>query len=203
MLKRKISDIEATILQLARLLPEAAEAFVELLKAPRGARITVASRLHDIEERADHVHDELVQKVGDTFITPYDREDIYLMLASLDDIFDRFDDTAKLLIAFDLDEYPNKLVLAARELEGMCEAAVKTVPLIKESRRMKEVRADMQKHEHRLDDLYCSFVAEALQPDANPITAMQMMIAADTIEEVAAEVEAFGRALRVMAIKET
>lgn len=202
-MKRKLSDIEKTILDLAQLLPEAAEAFTELLKAPRGARITVASTLHDIEERADEVHDQLVKKVGDTFITPYDREDIYLMLASLDDIFDRFDDTAKLLVAFDLDEFPNKLILAAAELEGMCEAVVKAVPLIKETRKMAEVRSEMKGHEHRLDDLYCSFVVEALAPGADPITSMRLMVAADTIEEVAAEVESFGRALRVMAIKET
>ena len=202
-MKRKLTDIEKTILKLAELLPEAAEAFAELLKAPRGARITVATRLRDIEQQADDVHDHLVKKVGDTFITPYDREDIYLMLASLDDIFDRFDDTAKLLVAFDLDEFPNKLILAAAELEGMCEAAVKAVPLIKETRKMTEVRAEMKQHEHRLDDLYCSFVVEALSPEADPITSMRLMVAADTIEEVAAEVESFARALRVMAIKET
>lgn len=202
-MKRKISDIEKTILDLAQLLPSAAEAFAELLKASRGARIAVAGRIHQIEEQADEVHDGLVKKVCDTFITPFDREDLYLMLASLDDVFDRFDDTSKLLLSFDLDEIPNKLILAATELEGMCEAAVKAVPLIKQPDKMSEVRREMKQHEHRLDDLYCSFVTEALAPGADAIKAMRLMIVADTIEEVAAEVEAFVRSLRVMSIKET
>lgn len=202
-MKRKVSDIEKTILELAELLPGAAETFTELLKTPRDKRPGVATALHELEEKADGVHDHLVKKVGDTFITPFDREDIYLMLASLDDIFDRFDDTAKLLIAFEIEEFPKKLIAAAAELKGMCDAAVKAVPLIKETKKMAAVRSEMKKHEHKLDDLYCSFVVEALAPDADPITSMRWMVAADTIEEVAADVESFARALRVMSIKET
>ena len=185
------------------MLPGAAEGFTDLLKAPRDERKSVAAKLHEIEEQADGVHDHLEAKVGDTFITPFDREDIYLMLASLDDIFDRFDDTAKLLVAFDVEEFPEELIAAAAELKGMCDAAVKAVPLIKEPKKMAGVRSEMKTHEHRLDDLYCSFVVEALAPVANPITSMRWMVAADTIEEVAAEVESFARALRVMSIKET
>lgn len=202
-MKRKISDIEKTILELAELLPEASGAFTDLLKSPRDKRTKIATKLHEIEEKADGVHDHLVKKVGDTFITPFDREDIYLLLASLDDIFDRFDDTAKLLVAFDVEEFPKELISAAAELKGMCESAVKAVPLIKEPKKMAAVRSEMKSHEHKLDDLYCSFVVDALAPDADPITSMRWMVAADTIEEVAAEVESFARALRVMAIKET
>ena len=202
-MKRKLSDIEKTILELAELLPLASSAFVELLRASRESRSDVAKRLHEVEDKADDIHDGLIGKVSATFITPYDREDLYVMLASLDDVFDRFDDTAKLIVAFDVETIPPKLVEAAVELEGMCEAAVKSVPLIKESRKMSTVRGEMKKHEHRLDDLYCAFLVEALVPDADPINTLRMKIVADTIEEVAAEVESFVRSLRVMAIKET
>lgn len=52
-----------------------------------------AGEVKSIEKEADQKRMELVQALDRTFITPFDREDIYMLSKSLDDILDYFKTT--------------------------------------------------------------------------------------------------------------
>lgn len=54
-----------------------------------------ADEVKSLEEQADRKRFELVQGLDSTFITPYDREDIYMLSKSLDDILDYYKTTVK------------------------------------------------------------------------------------------------------------
>ena len=45
-------------------------------------------RIKDIEHRGDEMTHQLLIKLNQTFITPFDREDIHLLASSLDDVLD-------------------------------------------------------------------------------------------------------------------
>lgn len=47
-----------------------------------------AEAMHDLEHQADKVTTEIIDRLNSTFITPLDREDIYTLAQSLDDIVD-------------------------------------------------------------------------------------------------------------------
>lgn len=53
-----------------------------------------ASKIHFIENRCDDITHQIVNDLNDTFITPIDREDIYALANSLDDIVDTIDTIA-------------------------------------------------------------------------------------------------------------
>jgi len=48
----------------------------------------VASRIRDIEHDADEATHAIMLKVNSSFITPFDREDIYRLASKLDDCMD-------------------------------------------------------------------------------------------------------------------
>lgn len=52
-----------------------------------------ADKVKQLEKMADKKRGELVQKLNRTFITPFAREDIYLLSKSLDDILDYYKST--------------------------------------------------------------------------------------------------------------
>jgi predicted phosphate transport protein (TIGR00153 family) len=54
-----------------------------------------AEKVKSLEKEADQKRFELVQSLDSTFITPYDREDIYMLSKSLDDILDYYKTTVK------------------------------------------------------------------------------------------------------------
>src|ERR671911_122986 len=82
--------------------------------AARELKEMLADKNHDYKEYAqrikglEHACDELTHSVSTrlnkSFITPFDREDIYTMSTALDDIVDLIDDTSRAIIIFDVHE---------------------------------------------------------------------------------------------------
>lgn len=53
-----------------------------------------SSKIHFIENRCDDLTHQVINDLNDTFITPIDREDIFALVNSLDDIVDTIDTIA-------------------------------------------------------------------------------------------------------------
>jgi len=66
----------------------------------------------DIEHKGDSKTHEIIRKLNSTFITPFDREDIYALATGLDDILDLIDASAQRFVMYRV-EQPTE---AAREL---------------------------------------------------------------------------------------
>jgi uncharacterized protein Yka (UPF0111/DUF47 family) len=56
-----------------------------------------SSSIHIIENKCDELSHQVISELNDTFITPIDREDIFALVNSLDDIVDAIDTTASRL----------------------------------------------------------------------------------------------------------
>lgn len=74
------------------MLQEQSEKTLEGMKAfqvyAKDIRPENAERVKKLEEEADDIRARLVHELNDTFITPIDREDIYALSRSIDDIID-------------------------------------------------------------------------------------------------------------------
>lgn len=55
-------------------------------------------RLRDLEHQADETTHRINQELNTTFITPFDREDIYALAGALDDVIDLADETADTIV---------------------------------------------------------------------------------------------------------
>ena len=53
-----------------------------------------ASKIHILENKCDDLTHQVISDLNDTFVTPIDREDIYSLVNSLDDIVDSIDSIA-------------------------------------------------------------------------------------------------------------
>jgi uncharacterized protein Yka (UPF0111/DUF47 family) len=51
-------------------------------------REAIARRMRDAEHEADETTHSIVRRVNSTFVTPFDREDIYSLASGLDDVMD-------------------------------------------------------------------------------------------------------------------
>jgi predicted phosphate transport protein (TIGR00153 family) len=101
---------------------EISSRLVDLLSAfPQGAD----ERMRDIKElehHGDRLTHELVDLINRTFVTPFDRDDMYRLASVLDDICDNVDDSAEKVIGYGVTEVP---ALAQRQAEVIQRAASK------------------------------------------------------------------------------
>jgi predicted phosphate transport protein (TIGR00153 family) len=70
----------------------------ELLNAPPEAFAQHHLRLRDLEHQGDEITHRINQELNRTFITPFDREDIYALAGAVDDVIDLAEEAADTII---------------------------------------------------------------------------------------------------------
>jgi hypothetical protein len=104
---------------------EITQLLVELLDMyPNDGRDTIA-QIKEREHEGDRVTAEVIGLVNRTFVTPFDRDDIFRLATALDDICDLVDDAAQNLELYDVRRIPERareqgdvIHRAARQLDG-------------------------------------------------------------------------------------
>src|SRR3954453_10854481 len=76
--------------------------------------------IKDLEHQGDELTQEIVRALNQTFVTPFDREDIYELAAGLDDILDYIEEVADTTNLYGIKSIPEP----ARELAKLLEHAV-------------------------------------------------------------------------------
>ncbi len=61
-------------------------------------------QIKDLEHAGDELTHELVRTVNRTFVTPFDREDIYALASGLDDVLDYVDEIAETMVLYGITE---------------------------------------------------------------------------------------------------
>jgi predicted phosphate transport protein (TIGR00153 family) len=88
-----------------------ADCLVKLLDVfPDGAEGLV-NGVKELEHEGDRLTHELVDLLNRTFVTPFDRDDMYRLAGALDDICDHIDEAAGRIVSYGVDE----IRLQARE----------------------------------------------------------------------------------------
>ncbi len=67
---------------------------------------SVSERLTEVEHDSDAITHELYKKINSTFVTPFDREDIYSLGSQLDDVMDHLEAVGNLLYLYGLTKLP-------------------------------------------------------------------------------------------------
>lgn len=82
----------------------------------------------DVEHKADDVTHEIIERIDKSFVTPFDREDIHLLAARLDDVVDNLDSTAwraSILLKGETREPARQMTKLLVEAAGRIQSAVK------------------------------------------------------------------------------
>src|SRR5438045_809137 len=90
--------------QMTLYISAAARELKEMLADKNHDYAEYAQRIKGLEHACDELTHSISTRLNKSFITPFDREDIYMMSTALDDIVDLIDDAARAIIIFDVQE---------------------------------------------------------------------------------------------------
>jgi uncharacterized protein Yka (UPF0111/DUF47 family) len=107
-----------------------------------------AKRLTDCEHEGDRITHAVFSRLNATFVTPFDREDIYLLASRLDDVVDSIEAAADMLVLHRVVEPIDAVVQQARLLD---QAAKETAAAIVHLRHVE--REHLQAYWVRLNEL--------------------------------------------------
>ena len=96
---RRFYDLFA---QSAQHLVNGAALLAEML-ADGSDREAIAQQMRDAEHQADESTHAIIRRVNTTFITPFDREDIYNLASGLDDVMDFMEEAVDLVLLYEVE----------------------------------------------------------------------------------------------------
>jgi predicted phosphate transport protein (TIGR00153 family) len=95
------SQASANTVEIARLLVELLDRF------PDGGKALIG-QIKELEHLGDRLTHEIVLLLNKTFVTPFDRDDMYRLAGALDDICDHIDEAADNLGSYGVERVPEK-----------------------------------------------------------------------------------------------
>jgi predicted phosphate transport protein (TIGR00153 family) len=111
--------------ELAANLDAAAQLLVRFMNEDGSGRSSVAAAILEHEHVGDKIVHDIVRRLNKSFITPIDREDIYDLVATADEVLDSIEEAAGLVIIYRIDE----ITTYARR---QAEVIAKATPILRE-----------------------------------------------------------------------
>ncbi|MBN9107890.1 MAG: DUF47 domain-containing protein [Pseudonocardia sp.] len=185
----------------------AAEGLAELVAADPAARPALAARVKDLEHAGDEVTHEIMVKLNSVFVTPFDREDIYRLASSLDDVLDAMEEAADRIVLYRLDDLPKGISLQTDVLLRAAIATAAAMPGLEKLDSLKEYWVHVNSLEDEGDAAYRSLLRDLLAPDddvtpLDVLTVLKIKEVVETLEEAADAFETVANTVESIAVKE-
>lgn len=181
-------------------LTEGATLLHEILKNPSGdpARI---GQLQEIEHRGDEMTHTIIRMLNQTFITPFDREDIHRLSSSLDDVLDFVNAAATRMTLYGI---TNPSPVAA-DLAGLIvrqsQELSKAVALLDDNQRLLEHCVEVNRLENEADRVSRRAIAELFEHEKDPIQLIKNKELYEVLETATDKAEDAANVLEAVALK--
>ena len=99
----------------------AAARMLEQMLREYGERERLASQIRDLEHTGDQMTHDIGHQLEETFVTPFDREDIHALITRLDDVLDFIEEVADTFILYGIEEPTEVAISQAEIIVRQCE----------------------------------------------------------------------------------
>lgn len=165
----------------------AAKALVEAVNASTPEKRSEWIReIREIENRNDEVTHQLLNELGTTFITPFDREDIQTLTVALDDVVDYIHAGSKRIDIYKLETiYPPIIKLADLILKcaQTLSAAIPELRNMRNRDKIKEACIVLNNLENHADDVFEMALADLFEEDFSSKDVMKLREILQVLEE--------------------
>ncbi len=117
-----------------------------------------AGQIKELEHQADEVTHEVVVRLDRSFVTPLDREDIYALATTLDNVVDLVDGTARRAQMFHIGDSREPAIQLTAVLVRASELIRQAVHNVRDPQQVARISREIKKLEQEGDVLYFSAV---------------------------------------------
>ena len=144
-------------------------------------RESFRERIRQVEHDGDEVTHTIMRRINTTFVTPFDREDIYHLASNLDDVLDHIDAAADFAVLHSMDEPLPELAKLSEVLLETTRVADEALTKLRTFKGLEEYWVEINRLENEGDQVYRRTVAHLYSGD---FKAMDVLKHKDVIEEL-------------------
>jgi predicted phosphate transport protein (TIGR00153 family) len=187
--------------QAANHLVGGAELLAEML-SDSSDKGEVAARMRAAEHEADETTHELVRRVNSTFVTPFDREDIYALGSGLDDVMDMMDEVVDLILLYEVKVLPTELSQQVEVIQRCAELTADAMPGLQTMKSLEDYWIEINRLENAGDKNHRRILAQLFSGEYKTIEVLKLK---DIVESLEGAIDAFEKVANIVeqiAVKE-
>jgi predicted phosphate transport protein (TIGR00153 family) len=166
-------------------------------------RDKLAARLRDHEHAGDAVTHRVIHALNSTFVTPFDREDIYQLATMLDDVMDSIEAAADFAVLSELETLPVEM---SRQVDLLQRAARCTAEAMGRLATMTDLAPywiEVNRLENEADRVYRALLSRLFSGSYEALTVLKLKQVADDLEDAADAFEHVANVVETIAVKES
>ena len=163
----------------------------------------ISARMREAEHAADDATHAIYSTLNSTFVTPFDRQDIYALASALDDVMDAMEAAADLVVLYHVTELPTEVTEQVGVLQRAAELTAEAMPRLRSMRDLREYWIEINRLENHGDRTYRSLVARLFAGDYDALTVLRLKGVADQLEEAADNFERVANLVEAITVKES
>jgi uncharacterized protein Yka (UPF0111/DUF47 family) len=183
-------------------LDAAADVLVRLLE-PDADRVAIAAAMRDCEHRGDDVTHRVLRLLNKSFITPFDREDIYRLAGRIDDVLDALEEATDFLELTDPGPLPDLMKGQIDVLDRGCRRTAKAMHGLSTLSGLEPYWIDVNSLENEADDLYRRLLGLLYGGEFEIMRMLKLREVAELFESAADALEHVAHAVETIAVKES
>ena len=188
---------------LAEHLVTGANLLAEMLGADRPTRKAIGKQLADLEHAADDATHQIMRRLNQTFVTPFDRDDIYNLASSLDDCMDYMEEAGDLIVLYKVDTLPPRVSDQVQVLQRAAELTAEAMPRLRSMDGLSDYWVEVNRLENQADKAHRKLLAQLFDDVTDPIELMKLKEVVETLEHAADAFEQVANTVETIALKES
>jgi predicted phosphate transport protein (TIGR00153 family) len=170
---------------------------------PNANREAIAKELREREHAGDSVTHRIMRQLNTSFVTPFDREDIYRLASALDDVVDAIEAAADFIVLADVGKLP---ALMGDQINLLVKSAAETADAMARLKTLRDLEPywiEVNRLENEADRVYRKLLSRLFSGDYDALTMVKLREVADGFEDAADALEHVAHAVETIAVKES
>jgi predicted phosphate transport protein (TIGR00153 family) len=163
----------------------------------------IAEQMREAEHEADETTHKIVRRVNSTFITPFDREDIYRLASSLDDVMDFMEEAVDLIGLYELDTLSPEFAPQVEVLQRATQVTADAMPRLRTMKDLEEYWIEINRLENQGDRSYRRIVADLFSGNYKTLEVLKLKDIVDSLEHAIDALESVANTVEQIAVKES
>jgi hypothetical protein len=175
----------------------------DLLGAVPSDRKEIAEKMRAAEHAGDEVTHAIMRELNESFITPFDREDIYRLASSLDDVMDAMEAAVDLVVLYQIGELPPEVADQIDVIERAAELTAEAMLKLRSMKDLSEFWIELNRLENQADQVYRRLLANLFSGEYDALTVLKLKEVVDELEAAADAFEHVANTVESIAVKES
>lgn len=186
-------------------LVEQAKKFNQLFGAKdKNELATIIREIRDLEHKGDEITHKIFLELADNFITPFDREDIHSLAASIDDIADYINGCASRIQLYGVTEFSKPMEMMSEVLLKQVveiDTAIRDLRNMRNAQRVRDAIVRINSLENHADDIFDEAIARLFSEQDNPMALIKLKEVLSSLETATDKCEDVANVLESILVK--